>query len=75
MSSLFFFFRMALKHNAQLVFSEVGGEGFSGTGLERRGSGAARRAVATLKVSSLCLPATDVPHSGSKLSLHALMTH
>lgn len=33
------------------------------------------RTVATLKVSSLCLPATDVPHSASKWSLHALMTH
>lgn len=50
-------------HNAQLVLTEVGGQGFSGTG-----------AVATLKVSSLCLAATDVPHSGSKLSLHALIT-
>lgn len=49
-------------HSAQLVLSEVGDQGFSGT-----------EAVATLKVSSLCLAATDVPHSGSKLSLHALM--
>lgn len=49
-------------HSAQLVLSEVGGQGFPGTG-----------AVAALKVSSLCLAATDVPHSGSKLGLHALM--
>lgn len=64
---------MALKHNAQLVLSEVGGQSFSGAG--KGGLVQQERAVATLKVSSLCLPATDVPHSASKLSLHALMTH
>lgn len=34
-----------------------------------------RGAAATLKVSSLCPPATDVLYLRSKLSLHALITH
>jgi len=67
---------MALKQIALLALSEVGGTGFSGTTAHTlKGSCVARGAVAALKVSSLCLPATDVPYSRSKLTLHAVMTH